>query len=325
MTSPQNKVKGILLLSAGAKVATARCAKAAAAKRGLALHVSDHSKNIPTRHVADSFLELPSNDSPAWIDSLLHYCSTQEIGLVIPTRHSDLAHLGPARSRFFEAGIALSLSSQECLEICLQKSATSKFLSQADIPTPTTTLRSTLAQSPLAGQFPLFAKPDSGAASCGAHIVHNQEDLRKIPSEWILQSIATGQEYTANLYLDRGGKLLCAIPHARLAVESGEVTQAITKRVPTLMQACRNIAQALPAAQGIFNVQAFHDETSDSLQITDINPRIGGGYPICDAAKGRYIEWLCQEWIDESKLEPFERWTENLRMMRYRDAVFSIE
>lgn len=318
--SPQ----GILLLSAGSKLAITRIAKQSAIDRGLALHASDTHSAVPARLVADAFTCLPPSSSPNWASSLLEYCSRHRIGLVIPTRHADLPVLAAHRDAFADQGIALPLSDEACLEICLQKLNTHAFLQSIGSPTPLTTTKSYLPQSPLAGQFPLFAKPPSGAASIGARVVRDADDLLSIPENWILQTLANGDEYTINVYVDRHGQPLCSIPHHRIAVEAGEVTQARTKRLPELILEAERIARALPGARGIINLQAFYNPIDRSYQFIEINPRIGGGFPIAHQAKGHYIEWLCQEWLDGATLRPFSAWTENLVMMRYREAVFEI-
>ena len=316
--------QGVLLLSTGSKVAITKIAAQSTRSRGIVLHASDHSPNVPTRHFADTFTLFDTQDRTQWIDDILDYCTKHSIGLVIPTRHDDLPHLVAAKERFAAAGIGLSLSSAQTIRICTQKLDTFKFLKNNDIPTPETTIKKELKTHSLASAFPLFAKPPAGASGAGATIVRNKSELESIPNDWILQSVATGQEYTVNIYLDRQGTPLCSIPHARLCVESGEVAQARTKRIPKLIAECERICRALPQAQGILNIQAFYDLHDNTFQVIEINPRIGGGFPLAHQAKGTYIEWLCQEWLDHKQVEPFERWTESLLMMRYRDAIFEL-
>ena len=325
MTQSAAATQGILLLSSGSKVAIARIAREATRKRGLTLHGSDRSSSVPTRRFVDTFVVFKNANTEAWIEEILGYCKTHRIGLVIPTRHQELATLAKARERFTENGIALSISSSETIERCNQKLETFRFLRENGIPTPESVLRSQLADSPLQGIFPLFAKPASGAASAGATLVNTPEQLERIPADWLIQEVAGGHEYTLYLYLDREGKVLCCIPHRRIATEAGEVVQARTERIPKLIDLATAVASKLPGAQGIINLQAFYDPETQRAQIIEINPRIGGGYPLIDQAKGHYIDWLCQEWLDGAPPRPFDRWTENLLMMRYREAVFEIQ
>lgn len=321
---PMSSRNGILLLSGGSKLAIARIAKTAAARRGAQLVVSDRHPDIPSRFAADSFALLPHHQAPDWADQLLRLCRERGIGLILPTRHCELLALAELKAELAAQGAVASISSPQAVRACIHKLDTFAFLRKIEVPTPETALKEQIARSPLAGRFPLFAKPEAGAASLDARLVEGESDLATVPDDWVLQERALGQEYTVNLYLNRQGKALCAIPHQRIAVESGEVTQARTQRLQPLIEQCRKIAESLPGAVGILNIQAFHHADSGTLKIIEINPRLGGGYPLCDAAKGHYIEWLCQEYLDGSEPQPFDRWTENLLMLRYRDAIFQL-
>lgn len=318
------QTKGILLISAGSKLAIARIAKEACIKRGLALHIVDTQRDIPSRFVADQFAIIPFQEEGPWIENLLDYCSQHSIGLALPTRHSDLPVLARHARLFEERNIQLCLSGESTVNTCIDKIDTYRFLKSINAPTPETYERITIDQQSGAAGFPLFAKPGKGAAATAFRIVHAEKDLENVPEDWILQELAHGREFTVNLYLNAKGQTLCAIPHERLVVESGEVVQARTRRLPSLIDEAKRIASCLPEARGIINMQAFYDPQSDTMRFIEINPRIGGGYPLVDAAKGAYIEWLCQEYLDGKDLPIFENWTENLAMFRYREAFFEL-
>lgn len=321
MNQAATKHKNILLLSGGSKVAIARIAKKAAQQRGATLHISDTQPEVPSRHVADSFLQLPKHHDPAWADSLANACQTHKIGLIIPTRHSELQSLLSLKRCLEENGTAVSLSGEQSISLCIHKTNTYDFFKAHGLQTPQTF---SPAELPESIPYPLIAKPVSGASAIGVRTIQNATELKSVTTDWILQEEAKGIEFTTNLYLDKNGEVLCAIPHHRISVEAGEVVQARTKRHQKIIDLCTRAARALPDAQGIINIQAFYDAQSDTASLIEINPRIGGGYPLCDAAKGHYIEWLCQEHLDQTPPVPFSAWTENLLMQRYRDAIFSL-
>src|SRR5690606_38105098 len=157
------------------------------------------------------------------------------IALFIPTRHGDLEQLSSIQPRLDAIGCAVPLSSAETLRVCIDKLATYEFLTSINAPTPETVRKSGLAQSALPSRFPIFAKPSEGAAALGARAIRNDQELALVPEDWILQPIPSGAEYTVNLYLTKAGEPVCAIPHGRIATESGEVTQARTRRIQALM------------------------------------------------------------------------------------------
>ncbi len=314
-------MRNALLLSSGSKVALVRIAAHSTRERGIALHAVDRSENVPTAHFVDAFQAIEQDD---WIASILQYCQANKIGLVIPTRHSDLLPLAKAASEFEKNGITIALSSLETIELCIDKFKTADFLKHHQISAPKTFRASDASSEELLPFFPLVAKPSKGSAGKGVRIIKDATELRDSPPprDYLLQTQARGQEYTINVYVSKEGECLCAIPHKRLVVDGGESVQAITERNATLIELARAVVDALPGAWGPLNIQAFRDASANEAQIIEINPRLGGGFPLAHQAKGRYIEWFFKEVYDNQTVEPFEDWTDGLRMMRYRDAIF---
>lgn len=315
-------MRNVLLLSSGSKVSVARIAARSTKKRGISLHALDRSANVPTIHFVDFFKAI---DDENWINPLFQYCIEKKIGLIIPSRHGDLIPLAQEKHRFSNQNIHIGISSLESIKLCIDKYSTYKFLTQNGFPTPKTIPLPIDSLELLVPQLPLVLKPIRGSASKGIRIVNNISEITRRYSNsdnYIAQSLAHGSEYTINVYVSKNGKCLCAIPHKRVIVDGGESVQAITERNPTLINLATQVASALPGAWGPLNIQAFYDSSSDSAQIIEINPRIGGGFPLADEAKGQYIEWLIQESLENRDLKPLKSWTSGLRMMRYRDAIF---
>ncbi len=314
-------MRNILLSSSGSKVALAQIARRAARKRGVALHATDIRSNVPTIHFADTFQEVPSENSA---DSLLQYCIVKKIGLVIPSRHGELQTLAKAKREFAENGVDIAISSQETIELSVEKLKTHEFFQKNGIPTPKTFPLETDTSELVVPQLPLIAKPVAGSGSAGVQTLSDIETYAELADAggFLAQSIAPGDEFTINAYASRNGQCLCAIPHQRLVVDGGESVQAVTRRIPTLVDLAHAIVNALPDPWGPITIQAFLDPDTGDAQAIEINPRVGGAYALSDQAKGRYIEWLARESLDRQTLEPFDDWTDGLRMMRYREAVF---
>tara|TARA_B110000467_G_C18306656_1_gene475143 strand:+ start:20 stop:1015 length:996 start_codon:yes stop_codon:yes gene_type:complete len=314
-------MRNVLLLSSGSKVALARIVAESTHKRGAILHAVDSSENVPTSHFVDSF---QSFDFENEIESLIPFCQEAKIGLIIPSRHKNLLPLAKSKNAFVQAGITLAISSLETIELCVDKRQTAVFLENNRFPAPKTFLSENIDQDQLFQNLPLISKPATGSSSEGIQFLRKIEDLSSgdIAPNTIFQTLASGDEYTISVYIAKSGKCLCAIPHKRLIINSGESVQAITERNETLIQLAYSVAEALPKAWGLLNIQAFYDPETGNTQVIEINPRVGGGFPLAHQAKGHYIEWLLQEVFENHPLEPFSDWTDNLRMMRYRDAIF---
>jgi len=216
------------------------------------------------------------------------------------------------------------MSSPQTIDTCIDKYSTCRFLQENGLPCPVTFLLNRDTIDSLKNNFPLVIKPVKGSGSSGVRVVNGASEITSVELSGghIAQAVANGIEYTINVYVSNKGECICAIPHRRVIVESGESVQAITERIPTLVELAQSVSTALPGAWGPLNIQAFYDPKSDTAKIIEINPRVGGGFPLADQAKGNFMEWLVQEALENRQLRPFSNWTNGLRMMRYREAIF---
>ena len=312
-----------LLLSIGSKVALARIAQQSTRSRGIVLHGADQSRDRPARHVVDRF---HTYDIEQGIEALLGLCRQENIGLIIPTRHSDLPFLSRYRKELENAGIVAAVSSPETIDLCTDKLKTAAFFDELSIPAPLTFKANPADSQKRQARLPLIAKPIAGSASQGVRMVESVADLEAASkdSSLLLQTLASGEEYTINVYVDRRGQALATIPHKRLAVSEGESVQAITERHPVLIELSHRIVASLPGVWGPINIQAFWSTDAGRAQVIEINPRLGGGFPLAHQAGGHFIEWLFQESLDKAEPRPVENWTEGLRMLRFRDALFDL-
>ena len=81
---------------------------------------------------------------------------TNEIGLVIPTIDTELQVLAEAKSAFGRSGINLVVSERELVELCSDKTKSTKVFASMDLRTPNILNRNDLT-------FPCFVKPISGS------------------------------------------------------------------------------------------------------------------------------------------------------------------
>jgi|GEM_PF-2530411 carbamoyl-phosphate synthase large subunit len=227
--------------------------------------------------------------------------------------------------------IHLPLSSLETLEICADKKRSYDFLSRNGFPVAPYALADandfgTLEE--ILGPAPWFAKERCGGGSVNTRWVHNIGELRALPQGMILQQKLSGNEYTLNCYVDRSGKCRAVVPHQRWETIDGEVSYGITVKNPVLMQIGARLAEALPLAYGPLNFQVFHDPSKgpiseQTISFTDLNPRIGGGYPLCHAAGGEFLRYLGLEAHGEPLPASAGTWEEGVIIDR-RDGNLKI-
>lgn len=311
----------VLLSSAGRRVALLRIFRQALDALGLDGRVlaADLSPTAPAFHDADLGLLVPRVTDPAYVDRHLELCVQHGVDLVIPLIDPELAVLAEARPRYEAAGIEVHVGSPAVCAIGADKVRTHAWLTEAGLPTVEQALASEWD-----GGFPAIAKPSRGSSSIGVRVVADAEELVEATrgpcaGEWLVQSIARGDEYTVSVYVDRAGKARCAVPRRRLETRAGEVSKGAALRIEPVMDLALAAAESLPGARGALNIQIFWDGTTAA--VIELNPRFGGGFPLAWQAGARYAQWLIEEQLGlDSTIA--DRWEDGLVMLRFDDAIF---
>jgi carbamoyl-phosphate synthase large subunit len=319
------KNPNILISSSGRRVGLIGCFRDAVALRGETrlIFTADAGLSAPSAHFGDGHTRVPRCTEPAFIDVMLALCAEKRVGLLIPTIDTELPAYADAHERFCAAGIVLNISTPATVRICCDKIATHAWLTAQGFPTVRQADIRTALDQPDSWPFPLIAKPFNGSASSGLHRIQNRRSLEALAGssvDYIVQQIAPGREYTVNVYVDRSGKCVCAVPHLRLEIRAGEVSKGVTVKDRRLMDLAGAIATALPGAYGVLNVQCFMDD-SGHIRIIEINARFGGGYPLAHRSGANFAAWLLEEQEGRS-LALHENWQDGLAMLRYDEAVY---
>jgi carbamoyl-phosphate synthase large subunit len=322
MATPFN----VMISSAGRRVALLQTFRQSLANLGLEgkLLAVDVQRLSAAFHAADAGFLVPRCTSDAFIPTMLELCKTHEVKLLVPTLDPELQPYAQHRAEFAAIGTTVAISSPQVVAIGSDKAQTHAWLVSQGFPAP----RQGDPQAVLANQdawpWPLIAKPIQGSSSIGVVQVDSPEALRMATrsGEHIVQSIAPGKEYTVSVYVDRHGRCHCAVPRRRLEVRGGEVSKGMAVRIPEVQQLARAIAERLPGAYGVLNVQIFWDEKTGELTVIELNARFGGGYPLAWQAGARYSQWLIEDLLGLPSTASWEGWEDGLVMLRYDDAVF---
>lgn len=318
--SPAN----VLLSSAGRRVGLLGALRESlAARSGAWVGAIDSGASAPARFLADRFWPIVRCTNPDFEGELSKICQRHEIGLVVPTIDTELPVLASCRKRLESLGITACVSGEATIAIACDKRATWNWLIANLFPT----VRQASPREVLAGlkdwRFPLIAKPHDGSASIGIQRLTCVKEVEYVASTRpndIVQEMARGREFTINVFVNRQGKCVCAVPHWRMEVRAGEVSKGVTVKDDRLMDLGRRVAETLPDARGPLNVQCFLDEDG-TLAIIEINARFGGGYPLAHRAGARFTDWLLAE-QEGAEIATYDDWTDDLAMLRYDEAVF---
>lgn len=317
--------RNILISSIGRRVGLFACFQdsISARKSNADIFAIDSGPSAPAAFLAADAAKVPRCSDPAFVDAVLDQCTKHSIGLVVPTIDTELPVYAAARRRFAEIGVGLCISAPEAVQICCDKIVTHDWLVASGFPTVRQAGIHAALADPAAWSFPLIIKPFNGSASIGVRRVETRFELEAIGrarSDYIVQEIARGREFTVNVYVNREGQCVCALPHWRMEVRAGEVSKGITVKDQRLMGLAGEVASKLPGAYGPLNIQCFMDEAGD-IKIIEMNARFGGGYPLAHHAGARFTDWLLAE-LEGKRISYFDGWADDLAMLRYDEAVY---
>jgi carbamoyl-phosphate synthase large subunit len=104
----------------------------------------------------------------------------------------------------------------------------------------------------------------------------------------MVQAVCLGEEFSIDVFCDLDSRCLAAIPRTMIESKGGESIKGMTIKDSELVEFGARVSEALGII-GPANVQCFR-EPGGELQVTDVNPRFGGGFPLPTAAGSRYPE-----------------------------------
>nr|WP_158252327.1 ATP-grasp domain-containing protein [Cryobacterium sp. Y29] len=284
--------------------------------------MTDASELSAAGRLADRFEIVPRVDSHDFIKETLRIAVQHGAQIVVPTIDPEIAVFATARGHFEERGIDVWVSSSEVAVLGWDKWKMFQWMISNRFPTIDTQELIEARHSPFEGK--IVAKPRSGSSSVGVIIANDSVDLDfdSLTDDYIIQRFAPGIEVTVDVAVDARGRVLATIPRRRLEVRSGEVSKGVTIHAPEIELLVRDVVTALPGAYGVLNVQVIFDPAMKSVQILEINPRFGGGYPLSHASGGNLIGAMCRSKADQALSVAWEPGTV---MLRYDEAAFYLD
>lgn len=286
----------------------------------------DRSPLSAAGHLSDGFDLVPSADDPRFVSALQEVCLRRGVTHVIPTIDTELAVLADHRREFSEQGVHVWVSDPAAVAIAQDKRQTHSWLSANGFPTPRQLDLDQAIEEAQSGalEFPLIAKPSGGSSSIGLARVSTLTGLSALDADldYVVEEVAIGAEHTVDVWVDASGRCRCAVPRLRLETRAGEVSKGVTVRNEALMSLASGVAEALPGARGVLNIQIFLDESSGTQNVIEVNARFGGGFPLTWAAGGRFPQWIVEDLAGEPPTGDVAAWQEDLLMLRYDQGVY---
>ena len=280
----------VLLTCVGLRVDNVTAFRDALAARGEGGVVvgTDTDPLAPAVHFCDRWERAPRATDPDYINHLVRLVERHEIAVVVPCSEWDLEELADGRERLEAAGATVFISDAEATRICVDKYRMHEFLVSRDIASPRTV-------DPDAGlpddlRYPVLVKMRQGRGSEHIYRCETRAEvdffLRYSPVASMVQELCPGEEFSIDLLCDLDGRCLNAIPRLMQGKKGGEQIKGTTIEDAELVEVARTVAEALPL-RGPGTVQCFR-VAPGRHEVTDVNPRFGGLFPLPLAAGGDY-------------------------------------
>lgn len=314
--------KSILISSAGRRVQLLELFRSAISQTPNSQVVAtDSSVLAPALYKADTHFIVPHCKASEYPTILSQLCSEAGIGLVVPTIDSELPLFAMLSGDGTIAGTRIVVSSAEVIDICADKRLTSSFLTGAGLPTVRQELADDADKVCDSIGLPCIVKPIFGSSSAGVTRISRRDQLQAILGPGLIaQEIAVGVEFTVDVLCSDRSEILAVVPRRRIEIRAGEVVKSSTEHNETIEKSVRRVVESLPGPIGPLCVQVFWDESSDEINIIEINARFGGGFPLSAFAGADFTRYLVAETFRERL--PSLDWRPGVTMLRYESAVF---
>jgi carbamoyl-phosphate synthase large subunit len=241
----------------------------------------------PALYHADVHELVPRVADPAYVPALSGLVRLHDVRLIVPLTDLDQVVLAERRQEL-EPALVL-LPDADVVRSMNDKYAAHELFEARRIPSPLTWLPESL---PAALQFPLLVKAREGFGSRHIYRAENRDELDfyldRTPVPSMVQAVCRGEEFSIDVFCDLDGRCLNAIPRTMIESKGGESIKGRTIRDEELIEHGRRVAEALLLV-GPANIQCFR-EPGGRLEVTDVNPRFGGAFPLPLAAGSRYPE-----------------------------------
>lgn len=262
-------------------------------------------------------MSRPVDDPELYITSLIELCGKYNIGVIIPVIDPEIFILAKYREYLDSAGIFVSVSNEQVLNICYNKEMMNEFLKSINFNVPQTfsvleDFRRAYDDGLIA--FPVMLKPIYGSGSVATYKVESIEELTALFQEGaIIQEYLEGVEYGVDVFNDVNGNPIRCIVKKKISMRSGETDKSVTIYNEKIQTTMLYLAKKLGH---ICNLDSDVIVTDEKLYVIDLNPRFGGGYPATHEAGVDLLELVIKMSQGITLFPEFDNYVENLLVMK---------
>ncbi|MBA2385106.1 MAG: ATP-grasp domain-containing protein [Actinobacteria bacterium] len=259
-------------------------------RAGATTIATDLDPLAPALFHADHAEHPPRIGEDGYIPFLRGLVAEHDVRLIVPL--TDLDHLKLVRARD-ELGALVLLPSEDVVRRVGDKYLAHLFFDERGIPSPPSWLP---LDVPGDARFPLLVKVREGFGSRHIHRAHDRAELefflRYTRVDSFVQTCCLGEEFSIDVFCDLDGRCLNAIPRTMIQSKGGESIKGMTIQDCDLIEFGAQVAEAVGLV-GPGTIQCFREEDGRH-EVTDVNPRFGGAFPLPLAAGSRYPELALQ-------------------------------
>jgi carbamoyl-phosphate synthase large subunit len=269
---------------------------------------ADANPRSPQFGLVDCAVVLPHASDPSYLDAVFDAIDKHRIQAIFCGCEAELKLFSLERKKFAQRGVFLPINQAKVINLCMDKLATSRALSNLGYQCPRYSSVSSRNELKAVNFYPVIVKPSvGGGGSASVYLAQNQKELfglaeylglgSRVFSFLVQEYVGTPEEeFTVGVLHDLEGSYLNAIavrrtltgqmnirmsvPNRtgkahlgpRLVVSSG-ISQGFVGRFPQVTTQCAEIARSL-GSKGPMNIQCRF--VSGKVMIFEINPRFSG-------------------------------------------------
>jgi carbamoyl-phosphate synthase large subunit len=255
-------------------------------RAGATTIATDLDPLAPALYHADHRASVPRIADAGYIPALRAVVDEHDVRLIVPL--TDLDHIPLVRARDELEALVL-LPSEEVVRRVGDKYLAHRFFEERGIPSPASWLPDDVPDD---ARYPLLVKVREGFGSRHIFRAHDRDELefflRYTQVDSFVQTCCAGEEFSIDVFCDLEGRCLNAIPRTMIQSKGGESIKGMTIQDRDLIEFGAHVAEALGLV-GPGTIQCFREE-GGRHEVTDVNPRFGGAFPLPLAAGSRYPE-----------------------------------
>lgn len=318
----------ILVLSCGTRNKLIRFFRETLSARaeGGRVIAADCSPWAPALYEADAWYLVERMTEPGYLDHLLEICRKERVDAVLPLFEDELELIANNREKFEREGIWPVVSGAEAVELCRDKYRFYRHLVKNGLPA-LTTCRS-LEEADRAVEegrlsYPVFVKPVRGCGSAGIAVAQDRQMLKTLcdhsPEGLLIQQLAVGEEFGADLYVDRfGGKPVSIFVKKKVRMRAGETEKSLSFWDRELFELIERTAATLPLS-GPVDMDLFRMD--GRWYVSEINPRFGGGYPHAWHCGVNFPAMIAENAAGRENPAAVGEYEPGVAMMKYSDEI----